>query len=71
VNDIQKFRCSAEDCLRIAQKMTDSDDKLRLIDMAQAWLTLAERVSDARAAGVPMSAEGPNPALLCGAGSSE
>lgn len=35
----------AAQCLTIAQRLDDPSDKLTLIKMAQAWVTLAEQAS--------------------------
>ena len=34
-----KFRRLAEECLNLAQQVEAPDNKLLLLDMAQAWLT--------------------------------
>jgi hypothetical protein len=36
-----EFRRLAEECLKLAQQTDAPDKKLLLLDMAQAWLTLA------------------------------
>jgi hypothetical protein len=38
----QEFRKFAEDCLQIAERVPDSDQRARLTVMAQAWRRLAE-----------------------------
>ncbi len=35
----------AAQCIIVAQRQDDAGDKLALIDMAKAWVTLAERTS--------------------------
>lgn len=37
------YRMRAAQCTKLAQKATDSEAKLALLDMAQAWLSLAEQ----------------------------
>jgi hypothetical protein len=39
---ITEYRQYAAQCVEIAQTLLDADHKLALLDMAQAWLTLAE-----------------------------
>ena len=34
----------AEECLRLAQQATDVDTRARLLDMAQAWRDLGDKV---------------------------
>ena len=44
-----EFRRLAEECLKLAQQSEAPDQKLLLLDMAQAWLTLAsntEKLAD-------------------------
>ena len=36
-----EFRRMAQECLKLAQKTDSPEDRLLLLDMAQAWLTLA------------------------------
>jgi len=40
--DYQRY---AEECLALAVKSSNSDDKARLLQMAQAWRELAEKRS--------------------------
>ena len=40
----EEFRGLAEQCFALAQKATDPQDKARLIQMAQSWRELADRV---------------------------
>jgi hypothetical protein len=37
------YRLNATKCVKVAQRSSDSETKLVLIDMARAWLTLAEQ----------------------------
>jgi hypothetical protein len=46
-----EFRRMAEECLKLARQADSPDQKLLLLDMAQAWLTLAtntEKLTGAR-----------------------
>jgi hypothetical protein len=36
-----EFRRMAQECLRLAQRTASPEERLLLLDMAQAWLTLA------------------------------
>lgn len=38
----QEFRQFAEDCLQIAERLPESDQRARLATMAQAWRRLAD-----------------------------
>jgi hypothetical protein len=40
-----EYRSFAATCLEVAKKTSDSFDKARLLAVAEAWLTLAQRVS--------------------------
>jgi hypothetical protein len=37
------YRRYAAECLRLAENFTDAEDRMRLIDMAMAWLLLAQQ----------------------------
>lgn len=39
---IEQYRQYAAECLRIAQNTTDDNQRLRLLEMAEAWQRLAE-----------------------------
>ena len=39
-----EYRSLAEQCFALAQKATDPDDRARLIQMAQSWRELADRL---------------------------
>ena len=39
-----ELRSYAVDCARLARSATDSRDKARLLDMARAWIELADRI---------------------------
>jgi hypothetical protein len=39
----EEYRRHAAECLRIAESVIDSQERIRLIDMAQSWLRLAEQ----------------------------
>ena len=41
----EQYRQYAAECLRIAQSTTDDNQRLRLLEMADAWLRLAEAAS--------------------------
>jgi hypothetical protein len=47
----EAFRKFAEECFALAKKASDPNDKLRLVEMAQAWLELGERVSTSQNGG--------------------
>jgi|tagenome__1003787_1003787.scaffolds.fasta_scaffold20910934_2 hypothetical protein len=39
----EEYRRHAAECLRIAESVSDTDQRLWLIDMAQCWLHLAQQ----------------------------
>jgi hypothetical protein len=39
----EEYQQRAADCLRVAQETNDPTSKALLLEMAQAWLNLAER----------------------------
>jgi hypothetical protein len=39
-----EYRKYAADCIRVAQRSNNSDDKAMLVHMAQKWRELAEKV---------------------------
>ena len=41
---VEEYRVFAEQCFVLAQKATDPDDRARLIQMAQSWRELADRL---------------------------
>ena len=41
----ERYKEYAAECLRIAQQTSDSAQKARLLEMAEAWQRLAEGVS--------------------------
>ena len=43
----EEYRAFAAKCLALAQSISDQDDKARLIEMAQAWRDLADRLEAA------------------------
>ena len=42
-----EYRAFAAKCLAVAQGISDQDDKARLIEMAQAWRDLADKLEAA------------------------
>ena len=38
--DTGEYRAHAAECIRLAQKTSDPQSKMSLLDMARAWLTL-------------------------------
>jgi hypothetical protein len=42
-SDLAAYRLNATKCVEVAQRSSDPETKLALIDMARAWLTLAEQ----------------------------
>jgi hypothetical protein len=38
------YRRYAAECLALARRAADADDKARLLQMAQTWLALAEKL---------------------------
>jgi len=40
---VDRYHSLAAECFALAQKISDPDDKARLILMAQAWRDLADR----------------------------
>jgi hypothetical protein len=45
---VRQLRKNAEDCLRQVRRATRAQDKILLLDMAQAWLKLSEQVRQRR-----------------------
>jgi len=45
---VERYRQYAAECLRIAQETNDQAQKVRLIEMAEAWKQLAEEISKHR-----------------------
>ncbi len=41
----EAYRLRAKNCTQLAHKATDADSKMLLLDMAQAWLALAEQAA--------------------------
>ena len=39
---VERYKQYAAECLRIAQQTTDDAQKVRLLEMAEAWQRLAE-----------------------------
>ena len=48
---IERYKEYAAECLRIAQDTTDDNQKVRLLEMAEAWQRLAEAASKRREPG--------------------
>ena len=44
MSSAEEYRALAEQCFALAQKAADPQDKARLIQMAQSWRELADRV---------------------------
>ena len=44
MDDGERYRHYAAECLRLAQSTTDQGGKARLLQMAEAWRKLAEEV---------------------------
>ena len=42
---VERYKEYAAECLRIAQQTTDSAQKARLLEMAEAWQRLADVVA--------------------------
>jgi hypothetical protein len=40
----EAYRRNAADCIRVAQQIHSPSDKVLLLDMAQKWQALAERI---------------------------
>jgi len=40
----EEYRRYAAECIRVAQQASNTDDKTLLLEMAQRWRELAERV---------------------------
>jgi len=49
MNLIERYRCYAADCLKMAQSAANDADKALLLQMAETWRQLAER-AEAKAA---------------------
>jgi len=43
MSDREKYRTFAAQCLELTKKTTDHEVQKKLLDMAQAWLHLAEQ----------------------------
>jgi hypothetical protein len=43
---VEEYRRHAAECLRLAQEAKTADDRLRLMQMAQAWHELADKLDD-------------------------
>jgi hypothetical protein len=43
----EEYRAFAAKCLTLAQSISDPDDKARLVEMAQAWRDLADKLEAA------------------------
>ncbi len=41
----EEYRRNAAECLALARQAKDSDDKARLLEMAEAWRALAKKFS--------------------------
>jgi len=41
-----QYKRRTAECIRIAERSTNSDDKALLLQMAQTWLRLAEKAED-------------------------
>ena len=67
---INEYRRYAAECLCIADDITNPENKMMLIAMAQAWLKLAQRAEEASEAERVISSEGPDTSLLSGPGAS-
>ena len=45
MSSVEDYRGHAVECLRLAQNAADFGDKTRLLQMAQAWRDLAEKLA--------------------------
>ena len=45
MSSVEDYRGYAVECLRLAQNAADFGDKARLLQMAQAWQDLAEKLA--------------------------
>ncbi len=58
----ERYRSYAAKCLKISRNITDPVGKLVLLEMAQSWLELAERIGTETTVGVESTAaETPTP----------
>jgi hypothetical protein len=57
---VERYRSYAARCIKISQNIADPSGKLVLLEMAQAWLNLAEQVAES--AGTPSGSETAFPA---------
>jgi hypothetical protein len=48
MNEGQKYRQLASDCIRLAQIVSEAAEKDVLLKMAEAWLTLARRYEEGK-----------------------
>ena len=42
--DAEEYRRYAAECLELAQRLTDADTRAQLLEMAEAWRELAQKV---------------------------
>jgi hypothetical protein len=62
VNKSEDYRQYALECLRLANDMNESSTKAVLVDMAQAWIRLAEQAQKNRR--LELVYEAPSPPAL-------
>ncbi len=58
MSSAEEYRALAEQCFALAQNATDPQDKARLIQMAQSWRELAERLEQRGAKGPAKANDG-------------
>lgn len=46
MSEHEKYRIFAKHCLELTKKTADHEVQKKLLDMAQAWLNLAERAEE-------------------------
>jgi hypothetical protein len=42
----EQYKARAAECVRLAERTSNSDDKAMLLQMADTWLRLAEKADD-------------------------
>jgi hypothetical protein len=58
VDDAEEYRQRAQHCIEIASGLTDQEQKLDILDMAMAWLRLAEQAEKNRTTDVVYATPG-------------
>ena len=57
MSSADRYREFAAECLRVAQRASNPDDKALLVEMAEVWRRMAERACKAAGVGVGKAAD--------------